>query len=181
MEDVTQSIEQPLLHSVQDADGSSIEGTDERTSEVEGISCDKSGAGQSEEAGFSGGMSKYCDDIMDSDSNSSEDEPEDLSQLNRDFRPFRDGESLDKVNAHVLKAEAARVSRTRNTDSMMSTRSRTSVDPEQVRARVKSQMKKKQIQQKHRRIRKAGEAAVVTRARRENRENIKTSIGADWY
>ena len=98
---------------------------------------------------------------------------EDISGANRDYRPFRDESERGKINSHLK--------RTRNSDSMMSTRSVRSVDPDAVKARVKSQLKKEQDRQKHRRIRKAGEASLVNRSRREHRDNIKQSLGADWY
>ena len=98
---------------------------------------------------------------------------EDISGANRDYRPFRDESEKGKINSHLR--------RTRNSDSMMSTRSVRSVDPEAVKARVKSQLKKEQDRQKHRRIRKAGEASLVNRSRREHRDNIKQSLGCDWY
>ena len=97
----------------------------------------------------------------------------DISGANRDYRPFRDESQKGKINSHLT--------RTRNSDSIMSTRSVRSLDPEAVKARVKSQLKKEQDRQKHRRIRKAGEASLVNRSRREHRDNIKQSLGCDWY
>ena len=54
---------------------------------------------------------------------------EDISGANRDYRPFRNESEKGKINSHLA--------RTRNSDSMMSTRSVRSVDPEAVKARVK--------------------------------------------
>ena len=96
-----------------------------------------------------------------------------ISGANRDYRPFRDQSNRGKVNSHFT--------RNRNSESMVSSRSTRSVDPETVKARIKSQLKKDQDKRKHRKIRKAGETALVNRSRREHRDNIKQSLGADWY
>ena len=113
-------------------------------------------------------------DARDSDNDEVDSDPEeDISGANRDYGPFRDESSRNKINSHVV--------RTRNSDSVMSTRSLQSIDPRTVKARVKSQLKKEHDRQKHRRIRKAGEASLVNRSRREQTDNIKQSLGSDWY
>lgn len=103
---------------------------------------------------------------------------EDLSCRNKQFRPFRNEHSLEHVNSHI---ENSRGTRPRSSDSVSSTVSTCSVNPELVKARVRRQMKQTQKQQEARRIRKRGEAGVVTKLRRDNRDNIKASLSPDWY
>ncbi|XP_064620675.1 serine/threonine-protein kinase RIO2-like [Lineus longissimus] len=92
---------------------------------------------------------------------------DDIKIDNKAFRPFRDEEQ--HTNAHFLK----------QTYSVGT--SRTSVPPEVIRARVKSQEKRKQARQTAQRARKHGEAAAITKERRENRDDIKQSTGPDWF
>jgi len=114
-----------------------------------------------------------------SDDNQSEDSdaPEDLSHQNRSMRPFRNEESLQHVNAHILK------SRVRSSDSTSTSASTytSSMDPSLVKSKVKRQMKKEKQKQFARRVRKSGEAAVFTKKRRDNMDTIKTSLSPDWY
>lgn len=54
------------------------------------------------------------------------------------------------------------------------------IDREKVKQKVKSQMKKEQAKMTSRRTRKSGEAAVVTRSRRQNMEEIQHRAGWDF-
>ena len=102
-------------------------------------------------------------------------ELEDLSLQNKEYRPFRDESSHDHVNEHLVKAET---SWSQNSDSVSSAKS---MDPTLIKRMVKSQAKRKEAKQFARRVRKSGEAAVVTKARRENWDTIKQSTGPDWF
>ncbi len=115
------------------------------------------------------------DEELISDDDEDSDDDKDISGANREFRPFRDEAARRKENAHVTRA--------RNADSTASSprASRAPLDRDEVKARVKSERQRERERQKKRRMRKAGEAAQVNRARREHRDNIKTSLGAGWY
>ncbi len=103
---------------------------------------------------------------------------EDLSQANRDMRPFRDQASRDHINAHLMKELRGRA---RNTDSTCSSASTATIDPQLVKQKVKRQMKQKQAKQFAHRIRKSGEASIATQRRREYTDDIKQSVSAEWY
>ena len=113
----------------------------------------------------------------DSDNDDSDNCPEleDLSLQNKEYRPFRDEASQLHINEHLLKGET---SRSRHSDSVSSA---SSMDPALIKRKVKSQAKKREARQFARRVRKSGEAAVVTKARRDNWDNIKQSTGPDWF
>ena len=106
----------------------------------------------------------------------SEDDEDDLGELsmaNRQQRPFRSTASHQHVNTHIT--------RSRSSDSACSTAStRSGIDHDLVKAKVKRQLNQKSRQQAARRIRKAGEAGLVTKSRREHRDNIKQSVSAVW-
>uniref|UniRef100_A0A0B8RW90 Serine/threonine-protein kinase RIO2 n=1 Tax=Philothamnus irregularis TaxID=1899461 RepID=A0A0B8RW90_9SAUR len=91
----------------------------------------------------------------------------DLSSLNREFRPFRDEESLFHVNQHRT--------RTTSMTSVQSTTSQSTIPPELVKQKVKRQLNKQQKAAFRRRLQK-GEANVYTKQRRENMYNIKSSL-----
>ncbi|KAM3845734.1 serine/threonine-protein kinase RIO2 isoform 2-T2 [Vipera latastei] len=91
----------------------------------------------------------------------------DLSTLNREFRPFRDEESLFHVNQHRT--------RTTSMTSVRSTTSQSTIPPELVKQKVKRQLNKQQKAAFRRRLQK-GEANVYTKQRRENMYNIKSSL-----
>ncbi|XP_070791846.1 serine/threonine-protein kinase RIO2 [Pituophis catenifer annectens] len=91
----------------------------------------------------------------------------DLSTLNREFRPFRDEESLFHVNQHRT--------RTTSMSSVRSTTSQSTIPPELVKQKVKRQLNKQQKAAFRRRLQK-GEANVYTKQRRENMYNIKSSL-----
>ncbi|OWK11692.1 RIOK2 [Cervus elaphus hippelaphus] len=80
-----------------------------------------------------------------------------LSSLNKEFRPFRDEENMEDTNLH----------RTRTL----------SVASELVKQKVKRQLTKQQKSAVRRRLQK-GEANIFTKQRRENMQNIKSSLEA---
>ncbi|XP_040897305.1 serine/threonine-protein kinase RIO2 [Toxotes jaculatrix] len=92
----------------------------------------------------------------------------DLSASNKEFKPFRDSDSLLHMAEH----------RRRRTDSeatMGSTGSCSTIPPEVVRQKVRRQLTKQQKAAQRRRLQK-GEANLVTKSRRENQNNIKSSM-----
>ncbi|XP_054630659.1 serine/threonine-protein kinase RIO2 [Dunckerocampus dactyliophorus] len=92
----------------------------------------------------------------------------DLSASNKEFKPFRDSDSLLHMAEH----------RRRRTDSeatMGSTGSCSTIPPEVVRQKVRRQLTKQQKSALRRRLQK-GEANLVTQSRRENQINIKSSL-----
>ncbi|XP_063151467.1 serine/threonine-protein kinase RIO2 [Candoia aspera] len=91
----------------------------------------------------------------------------DLSTLNREFRPFRDEESLFHVNQHRT--------RTTSVTSILSTASHSTIPPELVKQKVKRQLNKQQKAAFRRRLQK-GEANIYTKQRREHMYNIKSSL-----
>ena len=91
---------------------------------------------------------------------------------NHTFQAFRDFESTQKVNSHERRRQRA-------SDSTTSTVS--SMDARLVKDKVKRHMKSKQQQLYARRIRKSGEAALATKKRRENLDDIKQSTSAVWF
>ncbi|XP_062307183.1 serine/threonine-protein kinase RIO2 [Osmerus eperlanus] len=93
----------------------------------------------------------------------------DLSAVNKEFKPFRDSDSLLHVVEH---------SRRRRTDSeatMGSTGSCSTIPPDVVRQKVRRQLSQQQKAAQRRRLQK-GEANLVTQERRENNDNIKSSL-----
>lgn len=109
--------------------------------------------------------------------NEAEDEcPElaDLSTSNKDFKPFRDSDSLLHVAEH-------RRTRTDSEGTMGSIGSCSTIPPEMVRQKVRRQLTKQQKAAQRRRLQK-GEANLVTKSRRENQSNIKSSLeGASFW
>ncbi|KAG7489482.1 serine serine/threonine-protein kinase RIO2 [Solea senegalensis] len=92
----------------------------------------------------------------------------DISAANKEFKPFRDSDSLLHMAEH----------RRRRTDSeatMGSTGSCSTIPPEVVRQKVRRQLTKQQKAAQRRRLQK-GEANLVTKSRRENQNNIKSSM-----
>ncbi|KAM9821395.1 serine/threonine-protein kinase RIO2 [Syngnathus typhle] len=92
----------------------------------------------------------------------------DLSASNKEFKPFRDPDSLLQLAEH----------RRRRTDSegtMGSTGSCSTIPPDVVRQKVRRQLTKTQKSAQRRRLQK-GEANLVTKSRRENENNIKSSL-----
>ena len=92
---------------------------------------------------------------------SDESDLEDLSNLNRTHRPYRD--TLDEsITCSTL-------------DDDMEQSPSSSFDVAEVRKRVKKSLVKKQQMARRK---KKGEAGAVTRARRENKDDVKDSINA---
>ncbi|XP_008417025.1 serine/threonine-protein kinase RIO2 [Poecilia reticulata] len=91
-----------------------------------------------------------------------------LSASNKEFKPFRDSDSLQQIAEH----------RRRRTDSeatMGSIGSCSTIPPEVVRQKVRQQLTKQQKAAQRRRLQK-GEANLVTKSRRDNQNNIKSSM-----
>lgn len=93
----------------------------------------------------------------------------DLSGANKEFRPFRDEDSLQHINAHRT--------RTTSLTSVGTAGSCSTIPPELVKQKVKKQLTKQQKASIRRRLQK-GEANVCTKQRRENMFNIKCSVDA---
>ncbi|XP_034630163.1 serine/threonine-protein kinase RIO2 [Trachemys scripta elegans] len=93
----------------------------------------------------------------------------DLSTLNREFKPFRDEESMIHINEHRT--------RTLSTTSAGSFGSCSTIPQELVKQKIKRQLTKQQKAALRRRLQK-GEANVYTKQRRENMFNIKSSLDA---
>ncbi|XP_060091632.1 serine/threonine-protein kinase RIO2 [Heteronotia binoei] len=93
----------------------------------------------------------------------------DLSTLNREFRPFRDNESMFHISDHRT--------RTMSIASVGSAGSRSTIPPELVKQKIKHQLTKQQKAALRRRLQK-GEANVYTKQHREHMQNIKSSVDA---
>ncbi|XP_018415723.1 PREDICTED: serine/threonine-protein kinase RIO2 isoform X2 [Nanorana parkeri] len=93
----------------------------------------------------------------------------DLSGTNKEYRPFRDEDSLQHINAHR--------NRTTSLTSVATGGSCSTIPPELVKQKVKRQLTKQQKASIRRRLQK-GEANVCTKQRRENMFNIKCSVDA---
>ncbi|XP_028639322.1 serine/threonine-protein kinase RIO2 [Grammomys surdaster] len=92
-----------------------------------------------------------------------------LSSLNKEFRPFRDEDSMSSVTQ--------RRTRTLSVTSAGSALSCSTIPPELVKQKVKRQLTRQQKAAARRRLQK-GEANVFTKQRRENMQNIKSSLEA---
>ncbi|XP_036955396.1 serine/threonine-protein kinase RIO2 isoform X1 [Acanthopagrus latus] len=92
----------------------------------------------------------------------------DLSYSNKEFKPFRDSDSLLHIAEH-------RRTRTDSEGTMGSIGSCSTIPPEVVRQKVRRQLTKQQKAAQRRRLQK-GEANLVTKSRRENQSNIKSSM-----
>ncbi|XP_033978327.1 serine/threonine-protein kinase RIO2 isoform X1 [Trematomus bernacchii] len=98
----------------------------------------------------------------------------DLSAANKDFKPFRDSDSLLQMAEHM---------RRRRTDSegtMGSMGSCSTIPLEVVRQKVRRQLSKQQKAAQRRRLQK-GEANLVTSVKRDNDSNIKSSMESDSF
>ncbi|XP_040198578.1 serine/threonine-protein kinase RIO2 [Rana temporaria] len=119
------------------------------------------------------------DDDVESQDGDEEDEHGDecpdlvvLSGANKEYRPFRDEDSLQHINAHRT--------RTTSLTSVGTTGSCSTIPPELVKQKVKKQLTKQQKASIRRRLQK-GEANVCTKQRRENMFNIKSSVDSDSF
>ncbi|XP_053519564.1 serine/threonine-protein kinase RIO2 [Artibeus jamaicensis] len=92
-----------------------------------------------------------------------------LSSLNKEFRPFRDEENMEDINRYRT--------RTLSVTSAGSILSCSTIPPELVKQKVKRQLTKQQKSAVRRRLQK-GEANIFTKQRRENMQNIKSSLEA---
>ncbi|KAM9329959.1 serine/threonine-protein kinase RIO2 [Gastrophryne carolinensis] len=93
----------------------------------------------------------------------------DLSGANKEFRPFRDEDTLQHINTHRT--------RTTSLTSMGTVGSCSTIPPELVKQKIKRQLTKQQKSSIRRRLQK-GEANVCTKQRRDNMYNIKWSVDA---
>ncbi|XP_069565616.1 serine/threonine-protein kinase RIO2 [Brachyistius frenatus] len=92
----------------------------------------------------------------------------DLSASNKEFKPFRDSDSLLHIAGYSRR-------RTDSEATMGSTGSCSTIPPEVVRQKVRRQLTKQQKAAQRRRLQK-GEANLVTQSRRDNQSNIKSSM-----
>ncbi|KAM3610726.1 uncharacterized protein V6R79_008127 [Siganus canaliculatus] len=98
----------------------------------------------------------------------------DLSTSNKEFKPFRDSDSLLHIAEH-------RRMRTDSEGTMGSIGSCSTIPPEVVRQKVRRQLTKQQKAAQRRRLQK-GEANLVTKSRRENQNDIKSTLeGAHFW
>lgn len=95
-----------------------------------------------------------------------------LSSLNKEFRPFRDEDSVSSVTQ--------RRARSLSLTSTGSVLSCSTIPPELVKQKVKRQLTRQQKAAARRRLQK-GEANIFTKQRRENMQNIKSSLEADSF
>ena len=107
-----------------------------------------------------------------SDSDDDDDAPSlvPIGDLNKLSQPFRD----DTVTEDLPDATADDDQRVGVDEK------RPGMDPRLVKRRIKSQMHRKQACLLARRTRKHGEAALSTKLRRENSDDIKQSLGPVW-
>ncbi|XP_060072112.1 serine/threonine-protein kinase RIO2-like [Ylistrum balloti] len=98
---------------------------------------------------------------------------EDLSHSNRAYKPFRNEESMEHTNFHL--------SNTRQRSSLSMSSNTSTMDPQIVKEKMKRQLKQKHEKLQARRIRKKGEAAIVTRSKRNTKHDIKDSLSAQWF
>ncbi|XP_020042064.1 serine/threonine-protein kinase RIO2 isoform X1 [Castor canadensis] len=92
-----------------------------------------------------------------------------LSSLNKEFGPFRDEENTRSIHQYRT--------RTLSVTSAGSVVSCSTIPPEVVKQKVKRQLTKQQKSAVRRRLQK-GEANIFTKQRRENMQNIKSSLEA---
>ncbi|KAI5088404.1 serine/threonine-protein kinase RIO2 [Silurus meridionalis] len=138
------------------------------------------GATSSEKEGCSDRVDDLVDDrfrTLESNEELEENEDEcpelvDLSAYNKEFKPFRDQDSLLHVNEHRQ--------RTTSETSIGSVTSQSTIPPSVIRQKVKTQLTKQQKAAQRRRLQK-GEANLVTKERRENQSNIKSSLEAAQF
>ncbi|ESP00505.1 hypothetical protein LOTGIDRAFT_212972 [Lottia gigantea] len=119
---------------------------------------------------------KECDDsesiVSTNNAVDGSDDESDIAGTNRNFRPFRNVESMDHTNHHLNRYP-------RGLDSNSTTS--TIIDPEVIKRKLKHQIKIKHERDEARRYRKSGESSLITKSRRENSDEIKASLSAEWY
>ncbi|MEQ2270828.1 Serine/threonine-protein kinase RIO2 [Xenotaenia resolanae] len=117
-----------------------------------------------------GGHKEMGREIEDELKEAEDDCPElaELSPSNKEFKPFRDSDNLQQIAEHRRK-------RTDSEATVGSIGSCSTIPPDVVRQKVRQQLTKQQKAAQRRRLQK-GEANVVTKSRRENQNNIKSSM-----
>ncbi|MBN3274876.1 RIOK2 kinase, partial [Polyodon spathula] len=136
---------------VLELEGSRAEGSDQPRTEQ------GPGSATATEEGDGRELEDECPDLVD------------LSAANKEFRAFKDEESMLHVNGHRW--------RTSSMTSVGSTASCSTIPPELVKQKVKRQLTKQQKSAQRRRLQK-GEASLVTKVRRDNLQDIKCSVEA---
>ncbi|XP_046373574.1 serine/threonine-protein kinase RIO2-like isoform X2 [Haliotis rufescens] len=104
------------------------------------------------------------------DSGCDEEDVEDLREANRSYRPFRTEDSMAHTNLHLTQPHQDNVSVASST-----------IHPDLIKRKVKGQIMREKMKQNARRIRKSGESAIITKLRRENQDDVKQSLSAEWY
>ena len=99
----------------------------------------------------------------------------DNSSSDEEFEECQD--NANDCTESKLFDENESIKSTNNDDA--SSKSSANISERRVKLKVKRQMQKVREKQKARRIRKAGEAAVATKARRDNYHTVKDSFGWD--
>lgn len=152
--------------------------------ELEGLKVSETSAGRSDEEEESSEEAKEVPEVvstagaqeetrteLEEELKEAEDECPELAELsasNKEFKPFRDSDSLQQIAEH-------RRRRTESEATMGSIGSCSTIPPEVVRQKVRRQLTKQQKAAQRRRLQK-GEANLVTKSRRENQNNIKSSL-----
>ena len=98
----------------------------------------------------------------------------DLTNQNRETRPFRDAPT-------AARAKPCPADDFSDSGSDVEQRPKAVVDVRAVKQKIKTQHQKQQVKQAARRAVKRGEAAVVTRARRQNTDAIQHRAGWDFW
>ncbi|CAL8347822.1 unnamed protein product [Lota lota] len=150
-EEAEQEAEQEAEHEAELAVGSVDEGEGKEAREEAGGEHDGGGRGEEEDG---------CPELLD------------LSASNREFKPFRDADSLLRLAEHRR--------RTDSEATVGSAGSCSTIPPEVVRQKVRRQLGKQQKSAQRRRLQK-GEASLQTKARRENDGVIKSSLECDSF
>ena len=120
-------------------------------------------------------LSKNPSGNIDTDTSSDDDDDDapslvSIGALNKSTQPFRDTTHVDSQ------------SDTPDNDRRAEDESKPlGMDPRLVKKKMRSQMQRKNGRLLARRTRKHGEAALSTKLRRENADDIKQSLGPIWY
>ena len=116
---------------------------------------------------------KQPSDNPPSDSDDDDDAPSllPIGDLNKLSQPFRDDAATDDLESDAT---------VDNDQRFGVEEKRPGMDPRLVKRKIKSQMHRKQACLLARRTRKHGEAALSTKLRRENSDDIKQSLGPVW-
>lgn len=99
-----------------------------------------------------------------------DDENLDLSLANANYQPYRDQSSLEHTNHNIARNTAPSYTSTT-----------TSVAPEEIKQRVRKALSKQKKAANQRRLHK-GESAVVTKERRNIKQDVKAELDVrDWF